>query len=97
MFDHREVLLELLALKHTLIFDPDLDLVAHLNSLNRGRRRDSILLLNRDNIVRVIHLTYVEVAETGQGLVLHLVGQLPLLDLIFGHLNLQLMSPTSRS
>jgi hypothetical protein len=96
VLDQREVLLELLALKDTLIFDPHFDLVAHLNPLNRGRRRDGILLLNRDNIVRVVNFTYVEIAETGQGLVLHLVGQLPLLDLIFGHLNLQLMSSTSR-
>jgi len=96
VLDQLEVLLELLALKDTLIFDPDFDLVAHLNPLNRGRRRDCILLLNRNDIVCVVYLTNVEVAETGQGLVLHLVGQLPLLDLIFGHLNLQLMSSASR-
>jgi hypothetical protein len=86
----------LLALKHTLIFDPNLDLVAHLYPLNRGRRGDGILLLNCDDIVCIIHLTNVEVAETGQSLVLHIIGLLPLLDLIFGHLNLQLMSSASR-
>ena len=96
MLDQREVLLELLALKDTLIFDPNLDLVAHLYPLNGGRRRDGILLLNRNDIVCIVHLTNVEVAKTRQSLVLHLVGQLPLLDLIFGHLNFQLMSSASR-
>jgi len=83
-------------LKHTLILDPNFDLVAHLYPLNRWRRRDGILLLNCDDIVCIVHLTNVKVAETGQSLVLHIVSLLSLLDLILSNLNLQLMSSASR-
>ena len=64
MLDQREVLRELLTLKYTLIFDPNLDLVAHLYTLNRRWRGYGILLLNCDDIVCIVHFTYVEVAET---------------------------------
>ena len=64
VLDQREVLRELLTLKYTLIFDPNLDLVAHLYTLNRRRRGYGILLLNCDDIVCIVHFTYVEVAET---------------------------------